>query len=219
MEILLIGSGSRVKSAIDVVHAAGEHRVSGIVDDTLKPGDTVFNVPVIGPVDDLSSILAQMGIKHVLLVIADIGVRMNAAQRITSLTPDLLFISAVHPSAYIGRDVSLGTGTLVMPGAVIEAGSTIGEHVVIGAHVSIGADGHIGSFVSVGAGAVVAEACSVGSGTSIGIQAGLIKGIVVGTHCAIGMGAMVLESVPDLHVAVGSPAKCVRTRLVGEPYF
>ncbi|MBK9759729.1 MAG: transferase [Flavobacteriales bacterium] len=219
MEILLIGSGSRVKSAIDVVHAAGEHRVTGIVDNTLKPGDTVFNVPAMGHLDDLQSILAKTSIRHVLLVITDIGMRMNAAQRISSLIPDLQFISAVHPSASIGRDVSIGTGTLVMAGAVIEAGSTIGEHVVIGAHVSIGADGHIGSFVSIGAGAVIAEACSVGSGTSIGILAGLTKGMIVGTHCAIGTGAMVLESVPDLHVAVGSPAKCVRTRLVGEPNF
>ena len=219
MEILLIGSGSRVKSAIDVVHAAGEHRVVGLVDDALKPGEHIFTIPVMGLLDDLPSILAQTGIRHVLLVIADIGMRMSAAQRIASLIPDLHFISAIHPSASIGREVSLGAGTLVMPGAVIGAGSTIGEHVVIGAHVSIGADGHIGSFVSVGAGVVMAEACSVGSGTSIGIQAGLVKGIIVGTHCAIGPGAMVLESVPDLHVAVGSPAKCVRTRLVGEPYF
>jgi UDP-3-O-[3-hydroxymyristoyl] glucosamine N-acyltransferase len=219
MDILLIGGDIRVKSAIDVVHAAGEHRVKGIVSDTLSAGDAHATVPVLGGMDDLPALVARTGIQHALLVIADIGQRMNAAQRIAALLPGLHFVSVVHPSASIGGDVSLGAGTLVMPGAVLEAGTTIGEHVVVGANVCIGPDGHVGSFVSIGAGAVLAESCSVGSGSSIGILAGLVKRIIIGTHCAVGPGAMVLESVPDLHVAVGSPAKCVRTRLVGEPYF
>ena len=46
-----------------------------------------------------------------------------------------------------------------------------------------------------------------------------LKRIVIGTHCVVGPGAMVLESVPDLHVATGTPARTVRTRLVGEPYL
>lgn len=219
MDILVIGAGSWAKAVMDVVRRAGEHRVAGLLDNDAAPGDSVLDVAVVGRLEDLPEVAGRMGIRHGLIATSDIGARMETAQRIAALMPDFTFISAVDPAATLGSEVHCEAGTVIMAGARVEACTRIGEHCVIGSNASLGADSHLGSFVSVASGATIGEGCHVGSGSAIGINAGLVKRIVIGTHCVVGPGAMVMESVPDLHVAIGTPARTVRTRLVGEPYL
>jgi acetyltransferase-like isoleucine patch superfamily enzyme len=175
--------------------------------------------PVLGHTDNLVRLIERTGLKQGTLAIGDIAARMDMAQRIALIMPDFRFVTAVDPSATIGADVQLGAGVVIFPGARVEAGSRVGEHTSIGSNASIGVDGHLGSFVSVGPGAALEEGCHVGSGTSIGVNAALVRRIIIGTHSVVGPGAMVIENVPDLHVAIGTPAKCVRTRRIGEPYL
>lgn len=215
MELLVIGDAASIRSGIDLTRASGNAVVGFCSDDHDQPFD---GVPHLGRLVDLPTVHAKMRTDGLLLTFTDIGQRMNAAQRIAATIPEAVFRSIIHPTAVIGQGVVVGSGSMIMAGAVLEVGTVVGDHVRIGTHASIGADTHIGTFVNIGAGAVLDEACHVGTGSAIGIQAGLVKRIVIGTHCVVGHGSMVLESVPDLHVAQGTPARCVRTRLVGEPH-
>ena len=61
----------------------------------------------------------------------------------------------VHPSAVVGRDVVLGSGTRLGPGCVIGDGVRIGEDCEILAHVTIYSGTLLGSRVVVQAGAVL----------------------------------------------------------------
>ncbi len=215
MELLVIGDAASLRSGIDLTRASGNAVAGFCCDDHEQPID---GVPHLGRLADLPAVYAEMRAQGLLLSFTDIGQRMNAAQRIAATMPDAVFLSVIHPTAVIGQGVVIGSGSMIMPGAILEVGAVVGDHVRIGTNASIGAGTHIGTFVNIGAGTVLDEACHVGTGSAIGIQAGLVKRIVIGTHCVVGHGSMVLESVPDLHVAQGTPAKCVRTRLVGEPH-
>lgn len=218
MELVIVGRGGHIRSVHDLAMACGV-RVAGLVHT--GPADAVprHGLESLGVLADLARILDQAGTRHVVLAIDDNGGRMNAAQRIVSLVPDAIPMAMIHPRAVLGHGARTGPGAVVMCGAFVQAGTVLGEHTLIGANAVIGPDGNLGNFASVGTGAAIGEDCHIGSGSSVGANAVLVKRIVVGTHCVVAPGSVVLESVPDLHVAMGTPAKCVRTRLVGEPYM
>ncbi len=219
MDILIIGSSGHAKVVIDIVRAEGKHRVLGLLDDQRAPGEETLGVPVLGAVEKIHEIMQRTGATHGLIAVGDNGGRMKVSAKIADRVPGFTYVTAVHPSAVIGSQVMIAPGTVVMPGAIINAGTTVGNHCIINTNASVDHDCSLGGFVSIAPGAALGGHCQIGSGTAVGLNAGIVQGITVGTHCVIGAGALVLESVPDLHVAIGVPAKCVRTRLVGEPYL
>ena len=51
----------------------------------------------------------------------------------------------------------------------------------------------------------------IGEGTWIGERVAVLAGVTIGKKCVIGTGSVVTKSVPDYSIAVGSPAKVVKT--------
>ena len=76
--------------------------------------------------------------------------------------PDPAWTSHVHPTAVIGKGVSLGEGIRIEAYAVIEAGAVIGDRTRIGAHCVIGRDTGIGNDCLLYPQVVVYHDCSVG---------------------------------------------------------
>lgn len=60
---------------------------------------------------------------------------------------------------------------------------------------------------------VMLHGCTIGDNTLIGINAVILNGARIGRNCLIGAGALVTEGkeIPDGSLAVGSPAKVVRS--------
>jgi len=55
------------------------------------------------------------------------------------------------------------------------------------------------------------EPISIGSDVYIGVNAIILAGVTIGNRCIIGAGAVVTKSIPDNSVAVGVPARVVKT--------
>ncbi|HID70561.1 MAG TPA: acyltransferase [Desulfobacterales bacterium] len=53
---------------------------------------------------------------------------------------------------------------------------------------------------------------SIGEGSWVGASATILDGVTIGKGCVIGAGALVTADIPDYGVAVGVPAKVIRTR-------
>lgn len=52
---------------------------------------------------------------------------------------------------------------------------------------------------------------SIGEGSYIGINAVIIGNVKIGNHCVIGANSVVTKDVPDCSVAVGIPAKAIKS--------
>ena len=52
---------------------------------------------------------------------------------------------------------------------------------------------------------------SIGEGSYIGINAVIVGNVKIGKHCVIGANSVVTRDVPDYCVAVGSPARVIKT--------
>ncbi|WP_222597004.1 hypothetical protein [Chitinophaga pinensis] len=83
------------------------------------------------------------------------------------------FCTLIDNAAFITRYVRVGEGTVVMPGAIVQAGVDIGRHVILNIgcavdhEVSIGDFAHIGPRSYIGGGAIIGEGATIGAGAVI----------------------------------------------------
>ena len=84
------------------------------------------------------------------------------------------WISAVHPSAVLDSNASLGVGTCICAGAVICSGARIGDHCIVNTLASVDHHCRVDDFVHVAPHAAVCGNCTVGQGCLIGTSACLL---------------------------------------------
>lgn len=107
----------------------------------------------------------------------------------------------------------------------------IGDNSRIGLHNTIIGPVHIGNQVNLAQGVVVSglnhnyshpdipisqqgittSLITINDDVWIGANAVITSGVTIGKHCVIGAGSVVTKDIPDYSVAVGVPAKVVRT--------
>jgi sugar O-acyltransferase (sialic acid O-acetyltransferase NeuD family) len=151
--------------------------------------------------------------------VGDNWVRRRLVRLIQRLTPHFIFINAVHPSAILGKNVSLGSGTAIMPGVIVNSNSTIGDHCILNTRVSIDHDGILFDFSSLAPGVCCGGNLRLGSGAAISLGTQVIENVCIGSWSVVGAGSLVLGEIPDNVVAYGSPARIIRNRRAGEPYL
>lgn len=117
-------------------------------------------------------------------------------QIINKLFIRLLFGCQIGLGAKIGKGVILGYGGL---GVVIHERTEIGDNVNIGTGVTIGGTSRKYKVPIIGENSIIS------SGTKI------IGPVSVGKNCIIGANAVVVDDIPDNCVAVGVPAKVIKT--------
>jgi carbonic anhydrase/acetyltransferase-like protein (isoleucine patch superfamily) len=133
----------------------------------------------------------------------------------------------IEAGATVGRDsvivagdreavVEIGAGTKVNQRCFI----TAKRHIRIGPHVLFSNNvficDHLHAFDDVETpvmrqGATAAEPVEIGEGTWLGINVAVMPGVRIGRHCVIGANSVVTDDVPDHAIAVGAPARVVRS--------
>lgn len=120
------------------------------------------------------------------------------------------FETIVHPQASVSSLAKLGRGVAVLPGVSIAACAEIGHHVILLQGSIISHHCHIGDYGCVASGACLSGNVEASPFCYIGANASVRNGIKLGTRSLVGIGAVVVEDVPDNHVVVGNPAKYLR---------
>jgi sugar O-acyltransferase (sialic acid O-acetyltransferase NeuD family) len=121
------------------------------------------------------------------------------------------YTNLIHPAAELATTVRLGVGVDVGPGVVVGPHAHIGNFVNLNRAATIGHHTSLGDFVSVNPAANIAGQCRIGEGVSVGIGATVIDGVEIGSRSVIGAGSVVTRDLPEAVVAVGVPARIVRT--------
>ncbi len=117
---------------------------------------------------------------------------------------------AIHPHCSISEFSEIGSGSVVMANAVINAGSSIGKHCIVNSGAIVEHDCTLEDFVHISPNAALAGNVSVGEGSHIGIGAIVIQGINIGRWVTIGAGAVIIRDVPDFATVVGNPGKVIK---------
>ncbi len=217
--IVIVGSSGHAKVVIDIVRQEGKYNIVGLLDRFRSVGDHTMGCPILGKEEDLPHLIQAHDLTGVIVAIGDNFVRAKVSAGIQEICPQLAFLSAVHPSASIASDVTLGAGTVVMAGVVVNPCASIGRFCILNTHCSLDHDSTLADFASLAPGVTTGGNCQIGPYSAIGIGAVLVHGIRIGAHSVLGAGATVLQSVDSFVVAYGTPAKVVRTRKPGDKYL
>lgn len=200
--MFLIGGGGHAKVIADIALRLGLD-IQGFYDD--NPSRKIFDIPFMGNIGQINSTIKG---DQFLVSIGSNLIRKNICSIIQGSFSDAL----IHPEASISqRGVSIGEGSVVMNGVVINVETQIGKHVIINTSSSIDHECIIGDFSHISPNATLCGDVHVGEGTHFGAGAIAIPGVRIGKWCTIGAGSVILKDVPDYSTVVGNPGRVIKT--------
>lgn len=111
----------------------------------------------------------------------------------------------LFPTVALPRDLNIGPGSIVMPGALIGYNVKIGKGVLIWWRSLIGHDLCVGDYSSILSSANITGRCSIGKRCTIGAGATLNVGVTVGDDSIVGIGTTIFQNVGAKKSVVAIP--------------
>ena len=217
--VLIFGASGHGSVVLDILEKSEEFQPVGFVDSFIKKGTKKNGYEVLGSEFDLRHILEKHNVYGGIVAVGDNWVRRRLVRLIQRLVPQFIFINAIHPSAILGKNLLLGSGTAIMPGVVVNSNSTIGDHCILNTRASMDHDGVLSHFSSLAPGVCCGGNLLLGTGAAISLGTMVVENIGIGDWSVVGAGSLVLNQIPESVLAYGSPARIIRTRRAGEPYL
>jgi len=218
-EILLIGASEHAKVVMDVIEKEGRYKIHGLIDSYKPAGEDVFGYKILGAEEMLVELFSTGKVAGGIITIGDNWTRHKMVEKIKAILPEFKFMTAVHPSATIARGVTIGAGSVLMAGVVVNSDSKVGEFCILNTRSSLDHDCVMGDFSSLAPGVIAGGKVSIGAFSAISLGASIIHGVNIGEQTILGAGAVALTDIPDDCVAYGIPAKVIRKRQAGERYL
>ena len=217
--IVIFGASSHGSVVLDCLEKEGKYKVVGFVDSYKRKGSFQNGYPVLGTECDLPYLCDAHSISGGIVAIGDNSLRKYVVDKIKKVAPNFNFISTVHPTALLGRDLCLGKGVAILLGVIVNANSMVGDFCILNTNSVLEHDGVMEAFSSLAPGVYTGGNFYLGAFSAVGLRTNIIDNITIGEHTVLGAGSLVLKNIPDYAVACGSPAKVVRNRVAGEKYL
>lgn len=155
---------------------------------------------------DMKTLLSRLvDFDGVLVGIGNCSIRWQKYQLLK--TADAPLVTLIHSHTFISPSVKIGSGTVVMAGAVINVDTIIGDACIINTAASIDHDCIIDHAVHIAPGAHLSGNVNVGKGSWLGVGSIVRQGIQIGSDVMIGAGAVVVKSVSNGLTVIGNPAQ------------
>lgn len=208
-QVVIIGAGGHAKVIADIIQKSGDI-VYGFLDDNLKKGTIIGNNENLKVIGDFNARFTLPIIHSDLEFIIAIGDNSRRKEVSKTNVSSMKYYTAIHPSANIGIDVSIGEGTVVMANACINASTQIGKHCIINTGSVIEHDNHLKDFVHISPNTTLCGTVQVGESTHIGAGTTVKNNVDITSNCIIGAGAVVVKNIEEEGIYIGVPAKLRR---------
>ena len=200
MKLYIVGAGGHGKVCADVAETMGKWDEIAFLDD---------HPPVAYPYP-LEALAT-----HVVDPQADYFVAIGNAQVRRRITGTLLAAGArlttlIHPQSFVGSRVRIGSGTVIMAGAVVHADAHLGCGMIINTCASVDHDCRLGDYVHVAVGAHVCGTVCIADNSWIGAGAVVKNNVTICADCMIGAGAAVVKDIVQPGTYVGVPARMMK---------
>ena len=210
MKIVIIGAGGQARIVYEICSFDRNLEVVAFVDNVIHGKDEqIMGIPVIGDHSVLPKLIKD-GVKSAIVAVGDNQIRASHFEKLKDM--GLEMVNVIHPTAYIAPSAKLGNGATIAVGAIISTKAKIGNNVIINTGATIDHEDEIEDHASVGPGCSIAGRVTIKKGAYLGIGSVVKEYVTIGENTTIGAGSVVLEDIPDNVVAVGIPAKVIKTK-------
>ena len=208
--MVVIGDGGHAASVAEAAESSG-FQVAGFIDIGAEAA----------PMESLNSRVRELDFETTALAI---GVGTNFLRAaihavVSSEFPAASFPYIIHQTAWLSPSAEIASGVTLLAHSSVGPNAKLGLGSLINTGASLDHDSELGAFASLGPGARTGGNVKVGSRAMIGLQAGILQGRTVGEDSVVGAQSLVLEDIPSLSVAVGSPCRVIRSRERDERYY
>jgi sugar O-acyltransferase (sialic acid O-acetyltransferase NeuD family) len=217
--IVLVGASGHGRVALDAARCQNRYQVVGWLDTFVAAGTGIAGLNVLSKPADLDRLSAEHRIDGFFVGISDNLTRASVCESIRKLCPQLEFVTIIHPSAVVARDVEVGPGSLILAGAVVNTNSRLGTGCIVNTRASLDHDGEMRDYSCLLPGVVTGGNVVIGEFSCICLGAHLAHKVRIGEHSVVGAGAVVLADIPSYSLAYGVPARVARSRQAGERHF
>ena len=185
--IVLIGAGGHCRSCMDVIEQEGRWDIAGLVGQQAEIGTSVLGYPVIASDAELADLVKDY--PYALITVGHVHTPNLRAQlfhdaRRLGFTMPVV----VSPRAHVSRHASIGDGTVVFHGAVVNAGAVIGMNCIVNSRALVEHDVAVGDHCHISTGAILNGDVRVGSWSFVGSASVVKQGVTLGEHSFLGMG-------------------------------
>ncbi|MGE3180244.1 MAG: acetyltransferase [Phycisphaerae bacterium] len=213
--IIIIGAGGHGRVVLDILLQQRRNHVVGFLDSNPAiRGRRIDGIPVYGALDDLPRFAAELECDGVIVAIGDNGVRRGFAR--TIMQSGIELVNAIHPSANLASNVTVGKNVVIAAGVVVCANCQIGDSTILNTGCIVDHQTMVGEGCHVCPGVRIAGRVRVEPGAFLGIGATVVPNVSIGCEAIVGAGAVVLEDVPALATVVGVPARTVQLASASE---
>lgn len=209
----MIGAGGHGRVVRELVELqSGLTPVAFYDGERAKWGQIIDGTPVVGSVDELRT--SKRPVDALVVAIGlDNRRRAKLFEEMTELGYEM--VTVIHPHSAVSPATVTGRGFVGMAGIIVNPGTEIGDDVCVNTGASVDHDCQLGNHCSVFPNASVAGGVRIGRFACICQNASVNQYLSIGAGTIVGAGAVVLKDLPDDVVAVGVPARVIRS--IGAP--
>jgi acetyltransferase EpsM len=195
-ELLLYGGGGHAKSLIELIQLLEGYSIVGVIDDRMKAGTRILDIPVLGPAEALPDLYGQ-GVRLAVNAVGGVGdvmSRVRIFRRLIEVGFD--FPTLVHPTAFIEASAQLAAGVQVFPHAYVGSEARVGFGGIVNTGAVVSHDCALGRYVNVAPSASLAGGVTLGKAVLVGMSVTVNLAVSVGDGARIGNSAVVKADVP-----------------------
>ena len=185
--LLVIGGGGHAHVIADAAHAARRYERICLLSPApvdLKQ-DPRFNTRH----GDPDAEKFPPGLWESIVAIGDASIREQKQSEL--LMKGYQLTTIVHPTAYVSETATIGQGTAILAGAVVQTSTSLSEGVIINNnatvdhHCSVGRFAHICPGVAIAGGNRIGARCTIGTGASVRPNCTISDDTMVGAGSAV----------------------------------
>ncbi|MDP2432792.1 MAG: acetyltransferase [Pseudomonadota bacterium] len=194
--VILIGAGGHAHACIDVIEQHAQYQIVGLVGMPCEMHSQHLGYTVIATDEDLP--LLAKDYQYAVIAVGQIrspDSRIRLYQQVLQLgfsLPDI-----IAPTAHVSYHATIGVGTIVMHGAIVNAGAKVGNNCIINTRTLLEHDSTVEDHCHISTGAILNGGVHIGAGSFVGSGCVIKDGITLGRGCLVGMGLCVRHNQAD----------------------
>lgn len=203
MKLAIFGSGGHGRVVADAAEASGLWDAIVFYDGKWPDLQRSGAWEVVGGQQELLQDIRQFN--GLVVAIGNNTIRLQIQHALAEAGGKIATI--IHPAASVSKHATIGAGSVVFAGAIVNIGAQVGKACILNTGATIDHDCVLQDGVHVSPGANLAGATTVGRASWIGIGACTRQVVTIGANVVVGAGGVVVKDVQDGAVVMGNPAR------------